>query len=150
MNQDYAPELLVWHIFLLGILNENQIDCKTDSEASTHYIVPVESKSNLTKGIIIPISTYKALIIESRRNLGFDIRNTPATIGVLIYELDTTIPYHYSPIKMVTVGNCYDGEYSPCMRCLHLNESTISNGFKISLVETSEVKGDVVKIEKAA
>ena len=135
MNGSDYPELLVWHRFLLGFLNNNQIHCITSGEPSTHWISPVESNSKDVKGVVIPLNDTEALIIESRRPIGFDskLKDRLDLVGAVVYTLDTKIPYGRSPVKVIAT--------------LRNNNSVVASGFKISLVESGDF-GDVVKVEK--
>ncbi|CAN1495593.1 M6dom_TIGR03296, M6 family metalloprotease domain [Microbacteriaceae bacterium] len=135
MNNPTYPELLVWHRFLLGFLENNQLHCKTNSEASTHWLVPVASESEGTKGVVVPINETEALIVESRQPIGYDNRLAGADnlIGSVVYTLDSKVPYRRTPVKVVEV--------------LKTGESVEVMGYRFSLVE-SGTYGDVVKIEK--
>jgi hypothetical protein len=66
MNNYRFPELLVWHRFLLGFLENSQIHCINSTEASTHWLVPVASASKQVKGVVIPLNSTEAVIVESR------------------------------------------------------------------------------------
>ena len=135
MNNPTYPELLVWHRFLLGFLENNQLHCKTNSEASTHWLVPVASESEGTKGVVVPINETEALVVESRQPIGYDNRLAGADnlIGSVVYTLDSKVPYRRTPVKVVEV--------------LKTGESVEVMGYRFSLVE-SGTYGDVVKIEK--
>ncbi len=143
MNNHLVPELLVWHRFLLGILNDKQIHCITSNEASTHWIVPVASKSEMVKGVVIPISDTEGIVIESRRAIGWDKalrenikvyeKNARDLVGAVVYTLDTSVPYRKTPVKVVKV--------------LKNQDSVIVSGYKITLIESGDF-GDVVKVEK--
>jgi hypothetical protein len=135
MNNPTYPELLVWHRFLLGFLENNQLHCKTNSEASTHWLVPVASESEGTKGVVVPINETEALVVESRQPIGYDNRLAGADnlIGSVVYTLDSKVPYRRTPVKVVKV--------------LKTGESVEVMGYRFSLVE-SGTYGDVVKIEK--
>jgi M6 family metalloprotease-like protein len=135
MNNNEYPELLVWHRFLLGFLENSQIHCINSTETSTHWLVPVESTGKPVKGIVIPLSSTEAIIVESRRALGFDtaLASRNDLVGAVVYALDSKIPYHRSPVKVIKV--------------LKNGESVSLNGYKISNVESGTF-GDVVKVEK--
>ena len=87
MNNYSYPELLVWHRFLLGFLEPSQIHCINSTEASTHWLVPVASASKQVKGIVIPLSSTEAVIIESRRAIGFDtaLSSRSDLVGAVVY-----------------------------------------------------------------
>lgn len=136
MNNPRYPELLVWHRFLLGFLEDQQIHCITSPEPSTHLIEPVAANTRGVKGLIVPISNTEAIVVESRRSIGFDtaLINRNDLVGVVVYTLDTKIPYRRSPVRVEKV--------------LKTNEGITLGGFNISVIETGST-GDVVKIEKS-
>jgi M6 family metalloprotease-like protein len=146
MNSLQMPELLIWERFTLGIINDDQIRCVTKNSPTTHWIVPVEELSNRTKGIVIPLSKTKAIIVESRRKLGYDTKMQSKTEGALVYTLDTTITYGQSPIKIVPRVGSTDIHWRTDST-LHVNDSVTVEGWKITVVESGEF-GEVVKVEK--
>jgi M6 family metalloprotease-like protein len=131
MNNPNIPELLVWHRFLLGFLEDSQVHCVTDSKSSTHWISPVEKKTNLLKGVVIPISSTEAVIIESRRPAG--MTNSGEYYGAVVYSLDSKIPYRRSPVKVINI--------------LKNGNSVRTRGYEITVIESGDF-GDVVKVEK--
>jgi M6 family metalloprotease-like protein len=135
MNNYSYPELLVWHRYLLGFLDNSQIHCINSIEASIHWLVPVASASKQVKGVVIPLSTTEAIIVESRRAMGFDtaLSSRSDLVGAVVYTLDSKIPYHRSPVKVV--------------RVLKNNDSVNVSGYKITVVESGDF-GDVIKVEK--
>ena len=137
MNNSTYPELLVWHRYLLGFLENSQIHCINSTDVSTHWLVPVASASKQVKGIVIPLSSTEAVIIESRRAIGFDtaLSSRSDLVGAVVYTLDSKIPYRRTPVKVAQV--------------LKNNDSVSISGYKISVVESGDF-GDVVKVEKVA
>jgi len=137
MNNPSYPELLVWHRYLLGFLENSQIHCINSTDASTHWLVPVASASKQVKGIVIPLSSTEAVIVESRRPIGFDtaLSSRSDLVGAVVYTLDSKIPYRRTPVKVAQV--------------LKNSDSVNVSGYKITVVESGEF-GDVVKIEKVA
>jgi M6 family metalloprotease-like protein len=146
MNSSIAPELLAWNRYMLGILNDDQVRCVTRVEPTTHFLAPVAKRTTETKMVVIPISKYKAVIVESRRNLGFDVNLGTANEGALVYTVDTTIPYRKSTMKLVPSPSATDTKWRRDA-ALKLNESVTIWGYKITNVETGDF-GDVVKVEK--
>lgn len=136
MNNPTFPELLVWHRFLLGFLKDSQLHCKTSPDPSTHWLVPVASESEEVKGVVVPINDTEAIIVESRRPIGYDrsLAADPSLIGAVIYTLDSKIPYQRTPVKVVDV--------------LKIGESVEVMGFKFRVIESGDF-GDVVEILKA-
>jgi len=137
MNNSTYPELLVWHRYLLGFLENSQIHCINSTDTSTHWLVPVASVSKQVKGIVIPLSSTEAVIVESRRAIGFDtaLSSRSDLVGAVVYTLDSKIPYRRTPVKVTQV--------------LKNSDSVNVSGYKITVVESGEF-GDVVKIEKVA
>ena len=137
MNNYSYPELLVWHRFLLGFLENSQIHCISSAEPSTHWLIPVESTTKQVKGIVIPLNSTEAIIVESRRAIGFDtaLSFRSDLVGAVVYTLDSKIPYGKSPVKVVQV--------------LKRMDSVTISGYKITVTESGDF-GDVVKVEKAA
>ncbi len=142
---DAAPEILVWSRFLTGMLLPNQIHCVVTTLESTHWIVPIEQQSKNTKGVIIPLTEYTAIVVESRRNYGYDNIGTDAE-GVIVYNIDTRIPYHRSPAFIVSPKRSKDLEWYTDS-ALKVGESVSTNGWKITVIESGDY-GDVVKVEK--
>jgi M6 family metalloprotease-like protein len=146
MNNRVFPELLVWHRFLLGFLENQQIHCVTSQLESTHLIAPVAMRTNKLKGVVMPLSSTTGLIVEVRRPLGWDqglsipsftAYGVPGKdlVGTVVYTLDTSVEYRRNPLKVVKV--------------LRLGESITTNGHKISVIESGTF-GDVVKVEKVS
>jgi M6 family metalloprotease-like protein len=146
MANQNLPELLVWHRFLLGILNDDQIRCVTKQASTTHWLSPVAAITDKPKGVVIPLSSTTAIIIESRRHLGFDINMGKNTEGALVYKLDTTVRYGLSPVKIIYPARSVDRDWETDST-LRLGESVTSDGWKITVTETGKF-GDVVKVEK--
>jgi M6 family metalloprotease-like protein len=146
MANPRVPELTVWHRFLLGILNDDQIRCVTDGAASYHWIRPVAEKTKGVKGVVIPLGQYEALVIESRRSLGYDMALRKSQEGALVYALDTRIRYRLSPMKIVYPTRSVDRN-EELDSALRRQESVTHRDWKITVVETG-IFGDVVKVEK--
>jgi M6 family metalloprotease-like protein len=146
MANPMVPELTVWHRFLLGIVNDNQIRCVTQETASFHWIRPVAEKTLGVKGVVIPLGPFEALVVESRRSLGYDTRLFKSQEGALVYSLDTRIKYRQSPMKIIPPSRSVD-RFSELDSALRKKESVVFRNWKISVVE-SGIFGEVIKVEK--
>jgi M6 family metalloprotease-like protein len=146
MANPMVPELTVWHRFLLGIVNDNQIRCVTQETASFHWIRPVAEKTSGVKGVVIPLGPFEALVVESRRSLGYDTRLRKSQEGALVYSLDTRIKYRQSPVKIIPPARSVD-RFSELDSAFRKNESVVFRNWKISVVE-SGIFGEVIKVEK--
>lgn len=82
-----------WEAFKLGWFNENQIFCAPIEKISKSTVLmqPIESNGTNYKTVIVPLNKTKALIIESRRGIGYSQGWPKGTGGILVYELDTTL-----------------------------------------------------------
>ena len=92
-NSPQAHEFLGWTRFLLSWISDDQINCQDVSTLSDNdlkfKLTPIESNTSSEKLAIIRINETKALVIEVRRNLGFD--KIPLEYeGSLIYLVDVT------------------------------------------------------------
>ena len=99
-------EMSFWSRWLLGWLKDSQVNCITDaSSASTTSLSPIGINDAQAKGIVIPLSRYTALLIESRRSVGYDSRLLADETGFLVYKLDTRISSGTGPIKISVKDN---------------------------------------------
>lgn len=59
-------ELFGWSKYLLGWIDDSQVRCVSNSvvSTSTHYLVPNHVSSEQDKLIVIPLSQYRALVVE--------------------------------------------------------------------------------------
>ncbi|MFM2023029.1 MAG: hypothetical protein RIR89_421 [Actinomycetota bacterium] len=146
MASPVAPEILVWHRFLLGVLGDRQIHCITDQTDSTHLLRPVAMTTEELKGIVIPTGKYTGIVVESRRNMGYDISLGRESEGVMVYKLDTTIPYRYSPVKIVSPARSRDRQME-FDSILKPGESVSIQGWTIRVLESGAF-GDVVQVIK--
>lgn len=140
-------ELLGWSRYLLGALDDSQVFCIADKQTNIQLIHPVAEESSDEKIIVIPTSTYKAIIIESRRQLGYDGNLAIKDEGALVYTLDTTIKHGLSPVTVVGSPRETDHQWRTDSTLL-VGESVTVDGWKISNLESGDF-GDVIKVEKA-
>lgn len=142
-----APEILVWSRFLIGILLPNQIHCVTTANTSTHWLIPIAQQRTDVKGVVIPLTDFTAIVVESRRNYGYDKIGTDAE-GAIVYTIDTRKPYRRSPAFIVSPSRSKDLEWYTDS-ALKNGESVTTNGWKISVIESGDF-GDVIKVEKVS
>jgi M6 family metalloprotease-like protein len=145
MNSMLAPELLAWNRFIVGGLNDNQVRCVT-SGTSTHLIRPVAMPIKEEKLVVIPTGRFTAIAIESRRAIGFDAPMGTASEGVIVYEIDTTVPYGRSTMKLVPRIGSTDKQWRRDS-ALKNGDYVSTQGWKITVVESGNF-GDVVRVEK--
>lgn len=147
----FYPELSVWNRWLLGILNDDQVDCKTDTTTTKHLINPVEWVGDFQKAVIIPISETVVLVAESRRRQGYDALLGKESEGVYVYRVDTSARM-YAPDKKNIVDVVRPKRSKPIGTfamdaSLKNGESVSSDGWTIKVVESGSF-GDVIQVSK--
>ena len=89
-----AIELNSWNRYITNWLSDSQIDCVDKSSIGTgtfsRELRPLSSNSTGQKAQFVKISDSKILVLEYRKNGGFD-RLPPDSEGVLVYTVDMTI-----------------------------------------------------------
>ncbi|CAN2187176.1 M6dom_TIGR03296, M6 family metalloprotease domain [Candidatus Nanopelagicaceae bacterium] len=88
-----TPEFLVWNKFLLGWVDERNLNCIASSKPTEaiQLISPISENGPGVKGIMVHISDTKVLVVENRRSSEFnEIFNNNG--GIVVYTVDGTIP----------------------------------------------------------
>jgi len=87
-------ELGSWDRYVQGWLSDKQFTClskeKINVNSQTFVLSPLQRQSNELKSIMIPLSTSKILVIESRKSEGYDVI-AQGNEGVLVYTVDMTL-----------------------------------------------------------
>jgi hypothetical protein len=146
----WGGDLSAWEKWFMGFINDNQIHCVSAQSATTRWIAPSSVKTKEKKLIVVPISQYKGIVIESIRAAGLYYKIPKSSEGVLVYEVDLAVVGHGKGLKLIppTNRNPNQGKFFMGEATLRQSESVISNGFKITVVESGTF-GDVVKVERA-
>jgi len=146
---NHAIELGAWDRYLQGWLPDSEVSCLEPSaltvQGETIKISPIVRQDHELKSIMVPISSSKILVIESRKSESLDV--IPAgKEGVLIYTVDMTkgqLGGGYETIRRAGSTDPYF-EDAP----LRSGESIIVAGLKILVKELSS-SGDTITISKA-
>lgn len=88
-----AIALNAWNRYLLGWLDQEQVACmeRTSLTSSIEVkMIPIERDVVGIKSAMVPLSSSKILVIESRRSEGVD-KLDPLQEGILVYTVDMTI-----------------------------------------------------------
>jgi hypothetical protein len=148
MMTPHGGDLTTWEKWRLGFVKDSQVQCVSSGGTSTHWIAPSTVQTEESKSIIIKISATKAVVIETLRPAGLYYKLPTQSHGALVYEVDLTDTRHgfgmklSLPIGRVVTSNPFFMASYP----LKQGESTISNGYKITIIESGTF-GDVVKVE---
>ena len=137
-----APSLFAFERWNLGWIDDSQIKCLKDIN-STQLISPVQTSGGV-KAVIIPISTTKAVVIESRRAIGLDKKI--AKSGALVYVVDSSIQSGQGPIKVFPSDLSGDPRYLKAPRAL--GESVTTEGITIKVTKSDD-SGDTIEITKS-
>jgi M6 family metalloprotease-like protein len=146
MNAPIAPELLSWQRWLLGVLDDDQVDCYSGIDEGVSWLRPVASRSDKTKMAVMPISKYKALVVESRRNTGYDTQLAPKSEGLIAYVVDTTIPYTKSGMWLVPAPDSKDAVWRRDA-ALASGQRITYGGWTVEVLESGEF-GELVSIRR--
>ena len=146
----WGGDLSAWEKWVLGFLGDSQIHCFAPNTTNVSWIAPSSVKTTQKKLIIIPISEYKGIAIESIRPAGLYYKIPKESAGVLVYEIDLTVKFYDSGLRLVlpTNRNPNQPPFFLSQATLRQGESVLTNGQRITIVESGNF-GDVVKVEKA-
>ncbi|MFP6887076.1 MAG: hypothetical protein VB997_05915, partial [Opitutales bacterium] len=130
-----SNEMLAWSRWQLGWIHDTQIACVTSFPGSVK-IAPV-AVSGGTKAAVVPLTETMALVVESRRQRGYDLVD-----GALVYTVDSTVSSGGGPI---VVHNTSSGDVPDTSVLLHPGESVTVDGYTVT-VEDATLEGDFIKI----
>lgn len=143
---DMAPEFLSWHRFVLGWLDSTNINCinrdSRQGSESIHFISPVEGQDSLNKSVVIRLNDHEAIVLEVRRNLGFD-QVSEADEGVIAYRVNVRDIGKSQEVMILTdqkyaKGATIAGNMVP-------GDKIIDSSVEISILKSTKA-GDYVKV----
>jgi M6 family metalloprotease-like protein len=143
-----AIELGAWDRYLQGWLPQSQVNCteisSITSAGTTTKISPIVRQDKEVKTIMVPLTSSKILVIESRKSESLD--NIPATReGVLIYTVDMTKGQLGGGYVIQKRVGSTDGNFEDA--ALRSGDSITVEGVKITVMALDS-SGDTVKISK--
>jgi M6 family metalloprotease-like protein len=113
-----SPELLAWHKWKFGWIDDAQVRCVTKAGKSSHVVGPIEVPGGV-KMVAVKLNQTHAIALEVRTKSGHD---TGACVeGLLPYMVDTTGTNWKSPPILVLDA------HETKVGC-HLNRGGILNG----------------------
>jgi M6 family metalloprotease-like protein len=97
----------MWLRWVRGWATDSQIHCRRASEIGDLEVdlVPVETSASGTKAVVIAFGSSRALVIESRRETKFNLRNDVIDEGVLVYEVDSSLGHGEIPLLPIKLGD---------------------------------------------
>jgi hypothetical protein len=151
MMTPWGGDLSIWEKWLLGFVHDSQIQCKSDSSESTHWIAPSSVRTKESKAVVVSISNTKVVVLESIRAAGLHYKVPSNAQGVLVYEIDTTKSEHGMGMKLsLPSSRPVTNESKPfflAAASLKKGESTTSNGYVFTVLDAGTF-GEVIKISK--
>jgi M6 family metalloprotease-like protein len=143
-----VPEMIGWHRFLLGWLNDNEVSCLSKETLTQQQILlkPLNAKSAGTKVVMIPLSNKKSLLIEIRRASTFD-KLQKFEEGTLAYLVDVTKGDDQGIITILgKKGTKREGQ---TLESLSKGEKLSYEGITLQVISSSK-QGDTVRISKSS
>ena len=158
-NQNGSSVMLnVWDTFFAGWMGANELYCMPSTQSTLEtQLIPLERLQHGMRGVVIPISTTEALVVESHRAEGWGSKLGAGTYGVLVYYIDTTKDTDRSGerqgivkeawSKYVTPNTDTNPDPSYATNKLLLQGDTVTyKGITVTLTKTGDV--DTVNITK--
>ena len=136
-----APGLMAYERWYLDWLDDSQIICTPKNE--TEYLITPLEVSDGVKAVMIPLSSTKEIVIESRRAIGLDKKLKKS--GALVYVIDSTKSSGMGPAQIYPIDLKSDPLYLLAPRSK--GESVTVEGYTIAVVTSSD-KGDVITVKR--
>ncbi|KAF2668751.1 M6 metalloprotease, partial [Microthyrium microscopicum] len=118
-----SPELLAWHKWKLGWIDDNQVDCISTAGTTKHSLDPIEVPGG-TKMVTVRLNNTAVLAFEVRTDLAQD--KGSCSQGLLPYVVRTDGGYSAPPIKVIDTHPSLAGCHMN--RGGHLNSSPLDFG----------------------
>ncbi|WP_030786310.1 M6 family metalloprotease domain-containing protein [Streptomyces sp. NRRL S-920] len=99
MSEDWGAnnDLLAWHKWKLGWLDDDQIGCAAKPGSSEHVLSPL-ARSGGTKLTFVPLNAKTGYAIEARTPGGND--EAVCKPGVLVYRVDADVDTGHGPVTV--------------------------------------------------
>ena len=147
----FGGDLTTWEKWRLGFIKDSQVQCLSSGTTTTHWIAPSTVQTSESKSIVIRISATRVVVIETLRPAGLYYKLPIQSQGALVYEVDVLEAGHGLGMKLsLPIGRIVTSDpFFMASYPLKQGESTITNGYKVTIVESGSF-GDVVKVERVA
>jgi len=136
----HAPEYFAWERWILSWLDDNQVVCLSSGKiTATLNAVPL---SGGQKMIVAPISETRAVVIEVRRRVGYDL-SLPEE-GPLVYLVDTSRQNGDGVIKVLPLN---DSDVQKTSAPLSVGETLTFEGVSV-LYNSRTSFGDEITVSR--
>ena len=120
-------EMLAWHRWQLGWIEDSEVFCATSSTTSIK-LGPL-TKNLGSRMLVMPVDSSRVLVAENRAIDGYD--QNLLTGGILVYSVDERIGTGKGPIK---VQGDYSGDWADSSVLLQPGEKINVAGYEISVI----------------
>ena len=124
-------EFTAWNRWVGKLITDDQIYCLPNTTTTT-LLKPIEDEQTNIKGLVVPLTSSTALVIENRAAIGFDKNLTAGAQGIIVYRVDTSIDSGYGPMKILRKENSKDVWFRD--NALKNGESITHSGYVIKVV----------------
>lgn len=99
MSEDWGAnnDLLAWHKWKLGWLDDTQVDCASTTGTTEHLLSPL-ARTGGTKLAFVPLTKKTGYAVEVRTRAGND--EVVCRPGVLVYRVDADVDTGHGPITV--------------------------------------------------
>ena len=135
-----------WDAMTLGWMKQENVYCATKDNVSTQTmtLVPLEREQVGLRSVIIKLSDYEALVIESHRKDTWSDRWPTGTYGVSVMRIDTRLDTVWDMGS--STGKYLVPVQDHSLDFMKVGQSFTTDGIKISLVATGT--NDQIKVER--
>ncbi|MGW0571482.1 MULTISPECIES: M6 family metalloprotease domain-containing protein [Streptomyces] len=101
MSEDWGADndLLGWHKWKLGWLDDSQVDCAASPGTTEHLLTPLTEPGKGGKLVFVPVDSKTGYAVELRTQAGND--DSVCKTGVLIYKVNADVDTGHGPISVV-------------------------------------------------
>ena len=132
-----GQDLFAWEKWILGWISDEQIVCINTNNSA--LLTPLEKPGGI-KMLTIPISKTAAIVVESRRKIGYDNKITKE--GALVYVVDTSMASGTGTIKVLPID---ESDIRKLSAPLSAGQSIKYLNYTIKCIN-SDSTGDLVEI----
>jgi len=150
---------LIWDRWNVQMISDDQVRCVSNDKTSINWIKPSTITGAHEKLLMVPITKFEGLVVESIRASGFNYKIPKAQQGAIVYRVNTAQIdekvvhgdgiYIQCPKNKICRKERTLGGFRMAEAVLKVGDFVESNGVKITVVESGDF-GDVVKVEKVS
>ena len=143
--------LNLWDAFLLGWIESDELFCMPITmNLFEGSLIPLERKQHGFRGVIVPLSSTEALVVQSHRAENWGVHLDPGTYGLAVYYVDTTKDVDRTDEGKGIVNETwskYVGGETRYKRLLLVGDTATYKNIKVELLKSGD--NDLVRIVKS-